>query len=91
MVLEASNDLQEWFVLYDSELTFDSRSESQDLVFSANEVSYKHYSIKLERKTKSSTMHVGYYGIVNSYMKQCAANIFNDIVGSKVLPYKEIV
>ena len=88
VVLEASNNLQEWFVLYESELTFDSRSESQDFVFTNNIVPYKHYSIKLVRKTASSTMHVGHYGIVESYTKQCASNIFNDITGNDVLPYE---
>jgi len=87
VVLEGSNDLKEWHELYDSVLTFDSRNTYQDFVFSANEVSYKYYSISFERQMESSVMHVGNYGIVNSYTEQCTANMFNDIVGSNVLPY----
>jgi len=87
IVLEGSNDLKEWHELYDSDLTFDSRNAYQDFVFGANEVSYKYYSISFKRQMESSVMHIGNYGIVNSYTEQCAANMFNDIVGSNVLPY----
>lgn len=90
VILEASNDLKEWYELYNSDLIFYSRNKSQDFVISANEVSYKHYAISFERQTASSAMHVGNYGILESYAKQCAANIYNDIVGSNVLPYKAI-
>jgi len=90
VVLEGSNDLKEWHELYDSVLTFDSRNAYQDFVISANEVSYKYYSISFERQTESSVMYVGNYGIVNSYTEQCTANMFNDIVGSNVLPYNVV-
>jgi len=90
VVLEGSNDLKEWHELYDSVLTFDSRNTYRDFVFSANEVSYKYYSISFERQTESSVMYVGNYGIVNSYAEQCTANMFNDIVGSNVLPYNVV-
>jgi len=91
-VIEASNNLQDWFTLYSSEeLTFGNRSESEDFVFSENAELYKHYATIFVRKTSSSTMHVGHYGIVESYTKQCASNIFNDITGNDVVPYKEVV
>ena len=99
MLLERSRGVRDHCVqqlagmvfLCESELTFSSRSESEDFVFSENAVPCDHYATTFVRKTSSSAMHVGHHGIVESHAKQCASNAFNDITGSNILPCKEVV
>ena len=44
------------------------------------------HSILFQRKSESASMHLGKYGLVDSYAKRCTANTCGGIVGDNVLP-----
>lgn len=87
ITLEGSNDLNTWSSLYEDDLTFATRKVAQDFVLS-NTNEYLHYSITFERNPASTTMHIGQYGVIESYTKQCASNLYAAITGVNISPYK---
>jgi len=89
IILQASNDLENWSELYNSQLSFVNRMSAKDFLLLENKQAFKHYSITFVRKDTSSQMYLGNYGLVQAYSKSCISNVFADITGHSLLPYKE--
>jgi len=89
IILQASNDLENWSELYNSQLSFVNRMSAKDFLLLENKQAFKHYSITFVRKDTSSQMYLGNYGLVQAYTKSCISNVFADITGHSLLPYKE--
>jgi len=91
VVLKASNDAQTWESLYNSDdhngLDVVSRKTAQDLLFNPSQ-KFKEYEMLFKMKDASSKMYLGHYGIVESFTKICTSNLFKDITGNYVAPYK---
>jgi len=87
LVLEASNDMTTWTQLYNSQLNFAGRKKEKDFLIDNNQ-SFKHYSLTFRRKTTSSTMNLGNYGLVQAYTKACTAKFHSLYTGENLVPYK---
>ena len=82
----ASNDMLTWTQLYYSQLNFEGRKEEMDFLIGNNQ-SFKHYSLTFRRKTTSSTMHLGNYGLVQAYTRECTAKFHSLYTSENLVPY----
>lgn len=95
--MQASEDYEEgsnigsWSALASasSASVYATRNESYDIVFN-NNMLYNHYRFVFQRKNDSSEMKIGHIGVVESYLKTYAVDLFGRITNYEVkgLPAK---
>ena len=64
--------------------------KKEHLVLFNNNLKYNIYSISFQRKNTSTKIYLEQYGLVESYTKACAANVYGGITGDDLLPYKTL-
>ena len=70
-------------------MSFADRKKEQVLILN-NAKSYNKYSVLFERKSTSASLHLGQYGIIETYLKGCTAELHGGITGSDVSLYKTV-
>jgi len=50
-----------------------------------NDDTYRHYSLTIEKKEGSSKIHIGHFGLVQSYLMKYTSELYEDITGHNVL------
>jgi len=86
IIIKASNDSNTWETINESDLAFVERKK-EHIVFFNNNQKHKIYSILLRRKSTSKKIYLGQYGLVDSYTKACAANLYKGITGDNSLSH----
>ena len=83
---DEENNTGSWSTLasLSSASVYTTRNESQDILFD-NSVLYSHYRFIFRRKDNYSTMKIGHVGVVESYLKKYAVDLFGRIANSDVL------
>ena len=91
IILQGSKDYNSetgegsWIKLYDSgkdaSLTFAGRSEENNFIFS-NDQAYKHYAIVFEKNASTNKIHIGHYGLVQSYTHEVIAEMHQSLTGT---------
>jgi len=87
IIIKASDDKNTWHTINESDLVFAERKKDNLVLFN-NNLKYNIYSISFQRKNTSTKICLEQYGLVESYTKACAANLFGGITGVDLLPYK---
>ena len=88
IIIEGSNDDDVWDQLLHKTLVFNDRKEAVDFLTDDSDKKHKNYKITFRMKESASKMHIGHYAIISSYTKTCTSNIFEDVTGKYVMPYK---
>lgn len=88
IIIEGSNDDDVWDQLLHKTLVFNDRKEAVDFLTDDSDKKYKNYKMTFKMKESASKMHIGHYAIISSYTKTCTSNIFEDVTGKYVMPYK---
>jgi len=88
IIIEGSNDDDVWDQLLQKTLVFNDRKEAVDFLIDDSDKKHKHYKMTFRMKESASKMHIGHYAIISSYTKTCTSNIFEDVTGISVMPYK---
>ena len=96
IILQGSNDYNSetgqgnFIKLYDSgkdsSLTFPARGEENEFTF-GNDEAYKHYAIVFEKNTSTNKIHIGHYGLVQSYTNEVVAEFHKRFTGNNVFDY----
>ena len=94
IILQGSNNYNSetgegtFIKLYDSEatLTFSERSEENQFTFN-NDEAYKHYAIVFEKNAGANKIHIGHYGLVQSYTNEVVAGFHKALTGTSVSSY----
>lgn len=88
ITMEGSNEDDVWHQLSHETLEFKERKEAVDYPFDGGLKKYKKYKMTFSMKDNTLKMYIGHYAIISSYTKTCTSNIFEDITGKYVMPYK---
>lgn len=81
----ASNDKINWTELFSAEVEFQNRDEGMECIMK-NEDDFDHYAIQFEKLNKM--MHIGKLGLVESYTRKCAADLYYKITGTSLPLYE---
>ena len=85
-----SGENNQFTTLFDSDqqpnFVLSKRGATYSSLFSNNK-SYKRYAVTFVRNNTSKYLYLGHYGIVQSFAKQCASDLFDELAGVKVQPH----
>lgn len=94
IIVEGSNSYDsttgqgDWTKIFDSGVNSNAlssdRSAKNDFPVE-NDDTYRHYSLTIEKKEDSSKIHIGHFGLVQSYLMKYVSELIEDITGHNVL------
>jgi len=94
IIVEGSNSYDsttgqgDWTKIFDSGVNSNAlssdRSAKNDFTVE-NDDTYRHYSLTIEKNEDSSKIHIGHFGLVQSYLMKYVSDLIEDITGHNVL------